>query len=323
MNILALAASTLFQILLILLLAPLMSGIVKKVKALSQKREGPPIFQLYYDIIKLFSKEMVISTTSSWVFLFTPYIVLASTLSVFLFVPIIPQLSTFSFVGDGFLVIYLLALGKFFLTLSALDTGSTFGGMGSSREHMISSLTEPGFLLSVFTLALLCGSTSLAVIMGHSMELGPRVFNPTHILILMALILILITETSRIPIDDPSTHLELTMIHEAMLLENSGPYLALLELSASIKQLIIVTIIANIFIPFYGFDIGIGIWGFIITVLISVIVYFLKVIIISLLVSFAEVFTVKLRLFATPNIAALSFILAFIAFLQSFILGGA
>lgn len=311
-------SSSFIQLSVILIVSPLVGGIIKKVKSLTQKRKGPPVLQMYYDLIKLFSKELVISDQSTWILRATPYIVFASTVTASLFVPVMNDLQLPNFAGDGFLVVYTLAMGKFFLTLSALDTGSTFGGMGSSRENMISSLTEPSMLVALFTLGLISGSTSFSKIMDHSSELGLLIINPVYLLISMSLFLILIAETSRIPIDDPSTHLELTMVHEAMILENSGRHLALLEWAAAVKQLLLLTIIINVFFP-VNLD---GLSNVVASVIVGISVYMLKIIIASIVIAALEISTVKLRLFSTPNLAALSFILSFVAFLQYFVLGG-
>jgi len=228
------------------------------------------------------------------------------------------QLKPVGFAGDIILAIYVLALGRFFMTLSGLDTGSTFGGMGSSREMMISSLIEPSLLVSVFTISLIAGSTSVYDMMKSSTAAGISIIQPVYVLVFIAIFIILIAETSRIPVDDPATHLELTMVHEAMILEYSGKHLALMELGASIKQLIFITLLANLFIPLDGI---ITTANPLIAVLVSLLLYFIKVVFISVLTAVTEISTVKLRLFSVPNLAALSFILAFLGFIQYFIIG--
>jgi len=308
------------QLAVMVLLAPLVNGIIKKIKAFSQKRKGPPVLQLYFDIFKLLKKDTVVSETASWIFRATPYVTFTAVLAASLLIPVSVTFKPISFTGDVILAIYVLALARFFTTLSALDTGSTFGGMGSSREAMISSLMEPSLLISMFTLGLIAGSTSVYDIMKASSVLGLSVIQqPVYILIFFAIFIILIAETSRIPVDDPSTHLELTMVHEAMILEYSGRYLALMELGASIKQLIFITLLANLFIPIDNFFAPNNIA---IAIAISLLLYFVKVIFISILIAVVEVKTVKLRLFSVPNLAALSFILAFLGFVQYLIIGG-
>jgi formate hydrogenlyase subunit 4 len=308
----------LLQLALFVILAPLVGGIIKKVKALSQKRKGPPILQMYYDLFKLTQKDTVVSETASWIFKATPYVQLSSVLLAALLVPVSVKFQSFSFLGDAILVVYLLALGRFFMVLAGLDTASTFGGMGSSREMMISSLMEPSLLVTVFTIGLLAGSTSVHDMMQNSVLAGLTIFQPVYLLTFSALFIILIAETARIPVDDPATHLELTMVHEAMLLEYSGRYLAMMELSSSIKQLIFITLLANLFMPLDGlFIIAQPVWS----ALISILLYLVKVIIITVAIAIVEIKTVKLRLFSIPNLAALSFILALLGFFQYWIIG--
>ncbi len=307
------------QLLTMIFLAPLINGIIKKIKALSQKRKGPPLLQLYYDIIKLLKKDTVVSGTASWIFKAAPYISFTTALLAGLFVPVSLKLSPAGFTGDIIFVVYLLAMGRFFMTLAGLDTGSTFGGMGSSREMMISALIEPSLLVCMFTIGLISKSTSIFSMMTTSASMGISVIQPVFMLSLMAIFLIILAETARIPVDDPATHLELTMVHEAMLLEYSGRHLALMEWGASIKQLLLITLLANLFIPLDGL---IPAGSILLAVVISLVLYLLKVVVISVLIAIAEVSTVKLRLFSVPNLAALSFILAFLGFIQYFILGG-
>jgi formate hydrogenlyase subunit 4 len=308
----------LIQLLVMIGVAPLVNGIIRKIKALSQKRKGAPVLQLYYDIFKLLKKDTVVSEASSWVFKAAPYVVFTSAVCAALFVPVTTLLEPVSFAGDIILVVYLLALGRFFLTLSGLDTGSTFGGMGSSREMMISSIFEPAMLVSLFTIGLMAKSTSAYAMMVNAVQLGPLVVQPVYVLIFLAVFIILMAETARIPIDDPATHLELTMVHEAMILEYSGRHLALMELGASIKQLILITLLANMFIPMDAF---IQAGSPAIGVMISLLLYLLKVVVLSILVAITEISTVKLRLFSVPNLAAISFILSFLGFAEYFIVG--
>jgi formate hydrogenlyase subunit 4 len=203
------------------------------------------------------------------------------------------------------------------MMLAGLNAASTFGGMGSSREAMISSLIEPSILVSLITVGLTANSTSSYQIMKFMTNIDFPLIRPVYLMAFIALLIIIIAETSRIPVDDPSTHLELTIVHEAMLLEYSGRSLALMELGASIKQLTFITLLVNIFIPHDQFILMSGISALII----SILIYLIKVIVISILIAIAEVSTVKLRLFSIPNLAALAFILSFIGFMQHFVLG--
>jgi formate hydrogenlyase subunit 4 len=306
------------QLAVVVTLAPLVNGIIKKIKAISQKRKGSPLLQMYYDLYKLMKKDTVVSETASWIFKVTPYIAISSVLLATLLIPVSIQFIPIRLMGDAILAVYLLALGRFFMVLAGLDTASTFGGMGSSREMMISSLIEPSLLVTLFTMGLLAGSTSVYDMMQRAALAGWSIFQPVYLLTFSALFIILIAETARIPVDDPATHLELTMIHEAMLLEYSGRYLALMELSATIKQLLFITLLANLFIPLDGL---VSIHNQGMMVLVSLGLYLLKVIMIAVGIAIVEIKTVKLRLFSVPNLAALSFILALLGFFQYWIIG--
>jgi formate hydrogenlyase subunit 4 len=298
--------------------APLLNGIIKKIKALSQKRKGAPIFQMYFDLYKLCKKTSVVSDVSSWVFHVTPYIVFATAIAAALLVPVSTMIVPGEIPGDIIMLISILALGRFFMMIAALDTASTFGGMGSSREAMISSLLEPSILVSLFTVGLITKSTSLLQIMNAMKDKGVPLVHPVYIMIFLALLTIIIAETSRIPVDDPATHLELTMVHEAMILEYSGRHLALMEYGAAIKQLTLITLLVNMLIPHDQLIAITGING----IILSLIIYLIKVIGVSIIIAIAEVSTVKLKLFSIPNLAALSFILSFLGFIQYFVLGG-
>lgn len=305
------------QLLIILLMAPMVGGIIKKIKALSQKRKGAPVLQLYYDLYKLMQKESVVSETASWIYRVTPYIVFVTAAAGALLVPVTTKLSTTGISGDIILLFYLLAMGRFFMCLSGLDTASTFGGMGSSREAMISSLIEPSVLVSMFTIGLIAGSTSISRMTEAMDAIGDPLFHPAFILTFIAMVIIILAETSRIPVDDPATHLELTMVHEAMLLEYSGRHLALMEYGAAIKQLILITLLVNLFLPvdhLIQFT-GVG------AVLLSILLYLFRVVLVAMILAVTEVSTVKFRIFSIPNLAALSFILSFLGFLQYFVLG--
>ena len=308
----------LVQLSAILLVAPLVNGVIGKVKALSQKRKGAPLLQMYFDLFKLLKKSSVVSETSSWIFKAAPYIFFSSAVAAALLVPVSTAITLQGLPGDAIMLISILALGRFFMMAAALDTGSTFGGMGSSREAMISSLIEPSILVCIFTIGLICKSTSLPKIMIAMMGVGVPLSNSVFILTFLSLIIIIIAETSRIPVDDPSTHLELTMVHEAMLLEYSGRHLALMEYGAAVKQLVFITLLVNVMIPTDQLISIVGVGA----VAISLVFYLIKVIFISLLIAVIEVNTVKYRVFSIPNLAALAFILAFIGFLQFFVFGG-
>ena len=219
------------QMLLVLALAPLLTGFVRKVKARLLLRQGPPLIQPYRDLLRLLRKEVVLADNASWLFRAMPYLIFAATWVAAALVPTFATGLIFSWSADLIAIIALLGSARFFLALAGLDVGTSFGGIGSSREVMIASLAEPAMLMIVFTLALVAGSTQLSTIaelLGSS-EVGLRV---SLGLALIALIMVAIAENARIPIDNPATHLELTMVHEAMVLEYSGRHLALIELAA-------------------------------------------------------------------------------------------
>jgi formate hydrogenlyase subunit 4 len=306
------------QTMMFILMAPLVNGIINKVKAISQKRKGASVFQMYFDLVKLLKKTPVVSDVASWIFRVTPIIVFSTALVGSLLVPVSTLIKPNWYGGDMILLIYILALGRFFMMIGALDTGSTFGGMGASREAMISALIEPSIVVSLFTIGLIAKSTSIFDMMNYMKAVKDPLIHPVFILIFCAMFIIIIAETARIPVDDPGTHLELTMVHEAMVLEYSGRSLALMEYGAAIKQLIWITLLVNIFIPHDQFINLIGFSG----VMVSILIYSLKIIIASVVIGIAEVSTVKLKLFSIPNLAALGFILSFIGFLQYFVFGG-
>jgi len=294
----------LFQVLLLLALAPLVQGVIKKVKARLQSRRGPSLFQPYFDLVKFLRKDQVVSEPASWIFHATPYISLTSVLAAGAFIPVIGVTVPFSFAGDGLVVVYLFAVMRFFMALVGLDTGSAFGGMASSREMMVASLAEPALLLSLFTLALTAGSLNLSGMVQKLAGLGVGTISPSYLLAFVALILVTLAETGRIPVDNPTTHLELTMIHEGMILEYSGKYLALMEWSAWIKQLILFTLLANLFVP----------WGA------HFLWYLPKVLVLATGIACIESSVAKLRLFRVPDLLAVSNALSILA-LVSVVIG--
>ena len=221
--------SAIFQTVLLLVLAPLLSGLIKNWKAKLQNRRGPRIWQPWLDVLKFLRKDMSISEHTSWVFSFAPYVVFIVPLLVGLMVPMVTAQAPLSLFGGALAVIGLLALGRFFLALGGLDPGSPFGGMGSSREMTLSAMAEPAMMLAIFTIAISAGSTDLSHMVEASRAPTWKLLDPTHLMAFAALFIVLLAETGRIPVDNPATHLELTMIHEAMILEYSGRYLAFME----------------------------------------------------------------------------------------------
>ncbi len=310
-------AIVIFQVIIILALAPLLSGIIKKVKAFLQMRKGAGIFQPYYDIVKLLRKDSVVSENVSWIFHAAPIISFVAVLTAGLIIPVYISNMPFSFAGDLIAVVYLFALARFFIALASLDAGSSFGGMGGSREMFISSLVEPAMMLSIFAIALNVGTTNLSVISGAVSSMGLDAVSPYHLLAFVALFIIAIAETGRIPVDNPATHLELTMIHEAMILEYSGKQLAIVELGAMMKQLLVFSLLANIFFP-WGIASDLSAAG----IAISLVVIIIKVAVLGVLIALVETSTAKWRLFRLPNLLSISLMLSFLALISFIIVKG-
>ncbi|MCM3901191.1 MAG: NADH-quinone oxidoreductase subunit H [Pyrinomonadaceae bacterium] len=303
------------QALMALALAPGLVGFVRWWKARLQGRRGAPPWLVYYDLRKLFGKEVVMSRNASWVFRFTPYLVFSSTLAVTLLIPLIAAPLPFDALGDLLLVVYLLLLGTFFLALAGLDPGTAFGGMGASREMTIAAIAEPTIALSIFGLAVGAGSTNLGRIVAQTLAHPEAAISPGHLLGFAALFIVMLAETGRLPVDNPSTHLELTMIHEAMTLEYSGRYLALIEWAAALRLLIFFSLLANMFAP----------WGVATTltpvaVSLAVLALIAKLAGLGLVVALLETRIAKLRLFRVPELLAVSFVLALLAVTSSFLL---
>ncbi len=236
------------EMLLVVLLAPLVTGLVRKIKARLLRRRGPPVIQPYRDLLRLLRKEVVLADNASWLFRAAPYLIFAATWVAAALVPTFATGLLFSWTADLIAIVALLGGARFFLALAGMDVGTSFGGIGSSREVMIASLAEPAMIMIIFSLALLAHTTQLSAIAQYmlSPNVGLRV---TLGLALVSLIMVGIAENSRIPIDNPATHLELTMVHEAMVLEYSGRHLALIELASSLKLLVYLSLIVCIFFP--------------------------------------------------------------------------
>jgi formate hydrogenlyase subunit 4 len=302
------------QTALLLLLAPLVGGCIRNWKAKLQNRRGPRVWQTYFDLIKFLRKDMVVSEHACWVFSFAPWVVFVTSLLVGLMVPMVDAQAPLSLFGGALAVVGLLALGRFFLALSGLDPGSTFGGMGSSREMTIAAIAEPTMMLAIFTVAIAAGSTDLSRIVQASQ--GPlwKVLNPTYVMAFAALFIVLLAETGRIPVDNPATHLELTMIHEAMLLEYSGRHLAFMEWGASIKQLVLMTLLVNVFIP-----VGIAMDTTPAALGLGLFAYVAKLLLLSAAVVVVETTNAKLRLFRVPDLLSAAFVLATLALLSTFL----
>ena len=302
------------QLIVLLTIAPLISGVIKTLKARVQTRRGPSVLQPYRDIFKLLRKGMVVPETASWIFPATPYIVFGTATLVGLMIPMTTAHAPLSLFGGVLAVVYLLALGRFFLALGGLDTGSSFGGLGSSREMTVSAIAEPAMMLAIFTVALGANSTNLSEMAKVAVSQSWRFLAPSQMLAFAALFIVVIAETGRIPVDNPATHLELTMIHEAMVLEYSGPYLALIEWGAAIKQLVLMTLLINTFFPF-----GLSVTWSAQAVGVGLAFYLGKLFLLSCLVVLVETTDAKLRLFRVPELLMVAFILAALALISTFL----
>jgi formate hydrogenlyase subunit 4 len=305
------------QMLLVLLLAPLLTGMVRKVKARLTRRRGPSIFQPYRDLARLLRKEVVLAESASWLFRVAPYLIFASTWVAAALVPTFAAGLMFSWSADLIAIIALLASARFFQALAGMDVGTSFGGIGSSREMMIASLAEPAMITIVFTLALVAGSTQLSSVAAFmaSPEVGLRV---SLGLALIALVIVAIAENARIPVDNPATHLELTMVHEAMVLEYSGRHLAMIELAASLKLLLYVSLIACVFLPWGLVQAGAGFAS----VPIGVASYLAKLMAGAFLLAYFETTIAKMRVFRVPEFLGAALMLGLLGTLLRFVSRG-
>jgi formate hydrogenlyase subunit 4 len=305
------------EMLLVLLLAPALVGLIRKVKARLLRRRGAPIIQPYRDLLRLLRKEVVLAENASWLFRVTPYLIFAATWVAAALVPTFATGLLFSWSADLIAIIALLASARFFLALAGMDIGTSFGGIGSSREMMIASLAEPAMMMIVFTLALIAGSTQLSTIAGF-MQSGEAGLRVSLGLALIALVMVAIAENARIPIDNPATHLELTMVHEAMVLEYSGRHLALIELAAALKLLLYVSLIACIFIP----------WGLAqpdgsaTAALVGAGAYLAKLAVGGVLLAVFETSIAKMRVFRVPEFLGVALMLGLLGTLLRFVSAG-
>jgi formate hydrogenlyase subunit 4 len=302
------------QVLLVAAGAPLLVGALRRMKALLVGRRGPRVLQPYADLAKLLRKEAVVSTTSSWIFRLTPYVLLATMLVAALIVPLVLARPVLDFAGLV-LLMYLFVLGTFFLALAGLDTGSSFGGMGASREVAVAALAEPTVMIAILALALRAGTTNLGGIVERFAQEPLLAANPGHLLAFSALFIVMLAETGRLPVDNPATHLELTMIHEAMVLEYSGHYLALVEWAAAMKLFLFMALLGNLFLP----------WGMPLTaapgpLALGLVVLALKLAVLTVGLAVVETGVAKLRLFRVPELLAGSFALALLSVLSVFLL---
>ncbi len=295
------------QWLVMIMAAPFFSGLITKIKNDLRMRKGPGVLQPYYNLAKLFAKGEVISENASWIFKAAPFVVFACAILVSLMVFVNSLPIALSRLGDFFVIIFIFALGRFFLSLAGLDTASAFAGMGSSREMFISSLAEPVAFLSIFAIALKGATTSLPELLG-----SPPGLSVSLVMALGGLFMVVLAETSRLPVDNQETHLELTMIHEAMVLEYSGPRLALIESASYIKQIIFFSLIVNFLFPAPLAQVVTQASGYLVFIL-ALAAILAKIAVLACVVAFLEVSIAKMRLFRAADFLAFAFVLSLMA----------
>jgi formate hydrogenlyase subunit 4 len=293
-------AAQALQMLLVLALAPLVLGVTRKIKARLLRRIGPPTWQPYVDLWKLLHKEAVLAHNASWLYRVTPYLLFATTWVAAALVPTYAINLMFSWSADLIAIVALLATGRFALALAGMDVGTAFGGIGSSREMMIASLAEPAMLLVVFSVALIAGTTQLSTMasifingsVGLRVSLGLAMF---------AFVFVAIAENARIPVDNPATHLELTMVHEAMVLEYSGRHLAVIEAAAALKLVVYFSLLICLFVPF-GIATDAIVWDSTTwpALAIGLAAYLSKLVLLAVLLPVGETMVAKMRVFRYP-----------------------
>ncbi|MDD5035620.1 MAG: NADH-quinone oxidoreductase subunit H [Methylococcaceae bacterium] len=295
-------------------LAPLLAGWIKWVKCRLQNRKAPSLVQPYRELAKLFRKQPVVADSASWLFEFAPYVVFASAVLSAAIVPFVAAHMPTSAIADIIVLVGFFALGRFFLALAGMDVGTAFGGMGSSREMTIASLAEPAMLMAVFTLAMSASTTNLSTAIDYVLNSG-LVLRPSFIFALAGLLLVAVAETGRIPVDNPATHLELTMIHEAMILEYSGRHLAFIEWASQIRLMLYGVLIANIFLPwgiahdFSPQEMG---YGFL--------AIMAKLLVLGIILPVCETLFAKMRLFRVPEFLGFAYLLSLLGMLSHIIL---
>lgn len=308
------AVTQVVQVLLVVSIAPLLIGYVRKVRARLVRHRGPPLVQPYRDLLRLIHKDSVVAESASWLFRVAPYLIFSAIWVAAALVPTFATDLTFSRAADLIVIVALLGTARFFLALAGLDVGTSFGGIGSSREMMIAALAEPAMLMVVFTLSLLAGSTELASVVAYMSgpEVGVRI---SLALSIVALMIVGIAESGRIPVDNPATHLELTMVHEAMVLEYSGRHLAMIELAASLKLLVYLSLIAAIFAPWGMAVVGQGVGSY----MIGGGVYLGKLAVGGFALAVFETAVAKMRVFRVSEFLAMALMLGLLGTLLLFV----
>ena len=302
------------QMLLVVIVAPLLTGLVRWTKARLLRRRGPSPLQPYRDLRRLLRKEVVLADAASWLFRGTPYLVFTAIWVAAALVPTFATGLLFSWSADMIAIVALLGTARFFLALAGLDVGTSFGGIGSSREMMFASVAEPAMLMAVFTLSLLAGSTQLSSVANFmlSQNVGLRI---SLGLVFVALLIVAIAENARIPVDNPATHLELTMVHEAMVLEYSGRHLAMIEAAAFLKLVLYASLLACVFAPWGMAAAGDGPLAY----LIGIGAYLLKLMVAGVVLAVFETSIAKMRVFRVPEFLGVALMLGLLGTLLLFV----
>ncbi len=288
--------------------SPLLVGIMRQIRARLQGRAGPGVLQPWRDLRKLMGREAIRPRGTSVVFLAAPVLLVATAFVVAVVGPFVTTASALDPAADLFAVVALLALGAVALALAGIDTGTAFGGMGASRAMTILALVEPTLLVAIFALSVPVGSTSLTAIVGSTLRDPARVISPGSLLAGVALLVVVVAETGRLPVDNPATHLELTMVHEAMVLEYAGPDLALVELGSAMRLSVYFGLLVNLFVPW-----GVAASPGALELVVGSVAFVVKVALVGAGLAVAEVFLAKIRLFRVPELLAGSFLLALLA----------
>jgi formate hydrogenlyase subunit 4 len=304
------------QMFLVLLVAPAVTGIVRRTKARFMRRRGAPVSQPYRDLVKLMRKEAVVAHNASWIFRSAPYAILAFTWVAAALVPTFASGLMFNWAADAVALVALLGAARAILALAGMDVGTSFGGIGSSREMMIATLAEPAMLLVLLTLALTAGTTRLPEV-AHFFITQPVAVRASLALALVALLIVAFAENARIPVDNPATHLELTMVHEAMVLEYSGRHLAMIETAAMLKLTLYISLIICLFLPFgmAPAEAGLLAWAE------GLAIYLLKLGLAAVLLGAWEVSVAKMRIFRVSEFLGGAFVFAFLAIILAFLTG--
>lgn len=311
---LTLLAGQAVQMLLVLLVAPLLTGITRRTKARFMRRQGAPVIQPYRDIRKLIAKESVLAENASWLFRSAPYAIVAFTWVAAALVPSFASGLMFNWAADAVALVALLGAGRAILALAGMDVGTSFGGIGSSREMMIATLAEPAMLLVLLTMSLTAGTTRLPGIAEFLIS-SPITVRVSLALALTSFLIVALAENARIPVDNPATHLELTMVHEAMVLEYSGRHLALIELAAQLKLVLYLSLLISLFLPFgmASANAGPGAW------LIGVGAFTAKLGAGAVILGAWEASIAKMRVFRVGEFLGGAFVFAFLAILLAFV----